>query len=308
MNRKQKIGVYAVLLLSIFVLAGLTPQSAPAAGGMGMGGMGMGGMGMGWGRGAWMGPGYWAYGGYSPYGVPGYGYGAVQPTGTMEGQSERISELQKAVEAKYKEMEALLSVPKPDKDKVMAKQRELSQLEAQLRDEQSQAAAHVPGAYGGNPQGYGYGYGYPGMYGMGANSAMWGGCPSAGAPWWGAWGQYYPEGAYSGAAQVDTHGSAPANMGQMQGMSRTPPPEMAALMARLRKSYDELQTLLKADKLDVNALRAKSEEITVVQKLLDQLSGPYPATFSQPASPGPQESSKKSQPVPKSDKKPVEKP
>ncbi len=203
---KRAILCCTLILLGIFFLFPPGSEAQGMRGGMMGGGFGM--MGPAWGRGAWMGPGYWGGYGNQGYGYPGYGYNpgygqAAPPSGTPL-LSEETKELREKIEKKLREVESLIGKDKPDKEKILAAHRELLDLQSQLeqkalqfRLENPQPAGPMPsgggnpawgGSYGGNPA-WGGNYGGNPAWGAAPGWAPWGfgaGCP------YGSMGYYNP--------------------------------------------------------------------------------------------------------------------
>jgi hypothetical protein len=197
---KRTILCFALVLVGVFFLFQPAVEGQGMRGGMMGGMMGGGMMGPAWGRGAWMGPGWLGYGqpgyGYPGYGQPGYGYqsgyGQPAPQPGVAHLSEETKELREKIDKKLRELEAMMGKEKPDKEKILAANRELLDLQSRLeqkalehRLENPQQAAPMP--HGSMPP-YGYGYGgYPGWAGGMMGGMMGGGmCPCN------SWGYYNP--------------------------------------------------------------------------------------------------------------------
>ena len=222
-------------IAAIILVVGLgQPCFGQMRGGM-MGGMTGGMMGPAWGRGAWMGPGYWgngysggyggygAYGGYGGYGYPGYGQVVSPPADWKAKFNEDTKDLQEKIQALSQQIDADLRQAKPDKEKILAEHKQLLDLQSQLQEKalkyqlenQPTTAPGQQPPYGGYGWGGGPGWGGPG-WGMGGGRGWmrWGG------PW--GMGSGYPMGAYPGYG----YGYGAQGYGYPQGMSApvTPPP------------------------------------------------------------------------------------
>ncbi|MBI4773184.1 MAG: hypothetical protein HY788_03205 [Deltaproteobacteria bacterium] len=242
---------------------------------MGRGMMGMGGMmGPAWGSGGMMGPGYWGSGGYmyGPYGQ-GYGYPSMEGYESEDMDKETLG-MVKELDEQARKLEELLAVEKPDKDKVMAQQKKLSELRAKLEEKELEERLKPrPGgsasAYG--PPGYGYGYGAPG----------WGR--------WGGWGGGFGRGSMAGPGSsrwgYDPRMYGGYGMGPGYGMESMPrdyyqnypqtSPDIEGKKAELRKTLEqkqkEMTDLLGQQNLDRKALQEKSKEIEKLQADLDMM-------------------------------------
>jgi len=133
------------------------------------------GWGGGWGHGYMMGPGYGGrmmgpgYGGHMMgpgYGYEGRGYGPGGYYGENREQAEKwdkfadeTRDLRRDLRQKYLEMDALLNQKSPDETKVLAKQKEISQLQAQLEEKEIQFRLENPDVGGTGGTNYGYCYG-----------------------------------------------------------------------------------------------------------------------------------------------------
>jgi len=143
-----------LVVIGIALLAGLVVSQVYAHGlGRGWGG--------GWGYGHMMGPGY--YGGhmmgYGGYGRGGYYEGSREQADKWEKFYDETRNLTRELRQKSLEMDSLLSEQNPDESKVLAKQKEISQLQAQLEEKELRFRLKNRDIGGG---GYGYCPG-PGM-------------------------------------------------------------------------------------------------------------------------------------------------
>jgi Spy/CpxP family protein refolding chaperone len=117
--------------LAIIVAAGFLGSQVYAQwGGYGWG-MPRGMMGGGWGYGHMMGPGY--YGGHMGYGPQSYSKESQEKIEKFYGETQG---LRQELRQRYFELESLLRQKTPDENKVLAKQKEISQLRAQLDEKE----------------------------------------------------------------------------------------------------------------------------------------------------------------------------
>ncbi|MBW2119915.1 MAG: hypothetical protein JRH09_18625 [Deltaproteobacteria bacterium] len=131
-------GKKSMVVIGMALLAGFVVSQVYAHGpGSGWGGMmGPGMMGHGTGRGHMMGPDY--YGGQR-----GYGHGRYYEESREQGEKwdkfyDETRDLRRDLRQKYQERDELLNQKEPDESKVLAKQKEISQLQGQLEKKELQ--------------------------------------------------------------------------------------------------------------------------------------------------------------------------
>jgi zinc resistance-associated protein len=141
----------ALVVIGITLLAGFVVSQVYAHGPGGGWGymMGPGMMGGGWYGGPMIGPGY---GGYMGYGPGGYYWETREQAEKWDKFYDETRDARQQLRQKYLELDELLSKKSPDESKVLAKQKEISQLEAQLEEKELQFRLKTPdigrGGYG----------------------------------------------------------------------------------------------------------------------------------------------------------------
>jgi zinc resistance-associated protein len=218
---------------------------------MGPGMMGPGMMGPGYGYGGqMMGPGYRGQG----YGRGGYYGGNQQQADKWDKFYDETRNLRQELRQKYLEMDDLLSQKNPDQSKVLAKQKEISQLQAQLEEKELQFRlnnrdADDPGWGRYGMMGYGWGHGYMMGPGYGYYGHMMG-------PGYG--GQRYGRGEYYGE-----------NKQQAEKWDKFYD-ETRGLSKELRQKYVDMDDLLSQKNPDESQVLAKQKEISQLQAQLEQ--------------------------------------
>ncbi len=132
----------SLIVVGVLVVAGLVGSQVYAQWSDSWG-MHRGMMGGGWGYGPMMGPGY--YGGPMGYGPGPYSKEFQEKTDKFFNETRG---LRQDLRQKYFELESLLSQRTPDESKVLAKQKEISQLRAQLEEKEFQFQLKNPDARG----------------------------------------------------------------------------------------------------------------------------------------------------------------
>lgn len=124
----RKKGLLAVVVILLAGLVGTQVYAHWFGSGWGMpGGM----MGRGWGYGPMMGPGF--FGTHMDYGPEVYSKESREKIEKFYGETQGMRQ---ELQQKYLELENLLSQATPDEGKVLAKQKEISQLQAQLDEKE----------------------------------------------------------------------------------------------------------------------------------------------------------------------------
>lgn len=307
MRKNMNLLSVVALVAGLMILPMSQSQGMMMMGGMMpmMGGMAMPGtmypstMGQAWG--GTMGPGYWR-GGVNPYA---YGYGnnpAYQGYANPYGYGQLDAASQKLMEKMGKEtaaLEALMSAKDPDKNKIMAKQKEISELRSKIEEQmmKSRLEGNAPGmanpqampydprfgvrgwggpgfSWGGAMPGYsGAMPGYGGMYGgMGMGMGMMGmGMMGMGMP------GYYMPGAYgqsSMGAGSDQMSAGSDSMGM--GSASTSGPSMndvAYLKARIASAEMALKALQAEKSPDPMELKSRTEELNQLRARLKEAGG-----------------------------------